>query len=101
MKKKSFNLLVLGLLVIGFLCSVKTVSNNFVELEALADDTPEAFSANCREQENDCLAQCEKCGNNVYAPGHRGPSYNAHGWCSECIQKWLKQKEEEGGEDNK
>ena len=38
----------------------------------------------CSEQSGECLGRCPSCGSLIYAPDHKGPSYNISGSCPNC-----------------
>ena len=92
MKKKLFIFLSAAFILIAGACfAVVTNSNSFVELEALADDTPHVGVIKCAKSENLCFGYCPKCGRMVEAFNVLGPSLAVSGWCPECIENWNKE----------
>lgn len=98
-RKRTILLATICLLVTGAFISVTTYSHAFIELEALAEDTPGQLMGHCEERDDDCIATCPGCNAPIYAAGHHGPAYDITGLCPEYLAKWKKEHGGESGND--
>lgn len=98
-RKLTVLLVTICLLTAGVIFSVETYSNVFIELEALAEDTPKEGRITCAKYQYNCFDYCPKCGEMIEASlSVNGPSLGVTGWCSECIRKWRQEHNGEGNE---